>query len=373
MVTLLLAFVAANDANWVSFGGAGAFVPHKTIHMLGEDINITVFDDKVHVRVYFSFENKGPATTVKMGFPFDTVGWNEDLVRSFSSKVDGQAVAVEKLKNVPLKPGHEEGLEKGWARNEIYVKEVAFEQGQRRTVLVDYTTGRSYAGDGSLNDTYILMTGATWAGTIGTISVSVDWSNTKRTSRPDCLFRYADYKVKPVAWEQVGRTRLTTTLSHVEPDFNLDLSSVGGFFEVWMDGERLDSSYGAVGTYGHVLTGKREDPLVLIYGIGELMRKLAERERVQKKDGWMYPDIIERTDAPKTIVLWDGRKMTVRRGFVDADFAPVAEPEEYDYVYLKDLMAAIGGTFKWNAAMERIEITLPTRDEPIRKKGEGVR
>ena len=89
-IGVMAALVAMNDANWVSFGGAGSFAPHETVHMLGEDINITIFDERIHVRVYFSFENRGPATTVKMAFPFETVAWNKNLVRSFSSKTDGE-------------------------------------------------------------------------------------------------------------------------------------------------------------------------------------------------------------------------------------------------------------------------------------------
>ena len=360
IVTLALT-PTSNDANWVSFGGAGAFAPHKTVQMLGEDINIKVYDDKMHVRVFFSFENRGPATTVKMAFPFSTTNWNQDLVRSFSSKVDGKAAAIERLKNVPLGTGEFVIAADEWRRNEIFVKTVEFAQGQRRTVLVDYTTGRGYAGDGSLNDSYILQTGATWAGTIGTITISVDWSNTKATSRPDCVFRGMEIKPVPQQWQAVGRHRLTTTITDVEPTFDLDLSSVGGFFEVWMDGERLDSSYGAVGTYGHVLAGQRDDPLVLIYGLDKLMRNWAHREGVQRKDSWVYPRVVERTQGTHTIILWNGKTITLRRGFVDHKQMAVTAPEEDNYLYLKDFITAIGGTFKWDSDEERVLLTLPPK------------
>jgi hypothetical protein len=41
-------------------------------------------------------------------------------------------------------------------------------------------------------------------------------------------------------------------------------------------------------------------------------------------------------------------------------------------VYLKDVVEALGGSYTWVAEWERIDITMPTREKPLRKKGDPV-
>ena len=357
MIAHLLAAVLANDANWVSFGGAGAFAMHKTVHMLGEDINITLYDDKIHVRVYFSFENRGSATMVKMAFTFSTVNWKKDLVRYFASKVDGKAVSLERLKNVPIVEGEKEVLDEGWARNEIYVKEVEFGENQRRTVLVDYTTGRGMAGGGWLIDEYVISTGASWAGKIGTISVSVDWTHTKRTSRPDLAFYKRDGTEHEAQWQFVTNKLATTTITNVEPDFDLSLGSVVGFWNVWVDGKRVPSEHGVVGM-GSCIVGRPSDPLVRIDGLGKVLHQWADKMNFVETGAWVYKQFVETVEG-QTLVLQRGIRKPVARGVVDENGKPSRSQLLSEFVYLKDFIDAIGGKFKWNAELERIEITLP--------------
>ena len=216
-----------NDANWVSFGGAGAFVPHKTIRMLGEDINITIYDDKIHVRVWFSFRNDGPKTTVKMAFPFeDSVFSQEEIVKRFSSKIDGQAVKVVKEQISTFTTVGESFLKYGTDLSQpfAYVKEVAFEPGQRRIVLIDYVTAHGTVWDGN-SDEYVLRTGATWAGKIGMCTITVDWSNTTKLSDPSLKFYREDLSQFESKWTYIDSKRATTTISDFEPDFDLSLST----------------------------------------------------------------------------------------------------------------------------------------------------
>ena len=227
LVSLLSAVAPVNDANWVSFGGAGAFVPHKTVRMLGEDINITIYDDRIHVRVWFSFRNDGPATAVKMAFPFsDTVFSMEPIVKRFSSKVDGEAVAVVKERIEPFtKDGKDfKKLDYDIAQPFAYVKEVAFEQGQRRTVLVDYVTSLGRVFGGNIAE-YVLHTGATWAGKIGMCTITVDWSNVKLSNGPFLKFYREDLSEFKSPWTYISPTKATTTITDFEPDFDLSLSS----------------------------------------------------------------------------------------------------------------------------------------------------
>lgn len=367
MVLAALLLLGANDANWVSFGGAGAFAPHKTIHMLGEDINITVYDEKIHVRVYFSFENKGPATTVKMAFPFETVGWNDDLVRSFASKVDGKPVTVEKLKNVPLKMGDKDEFEEEWARNEVYVKVVEFGENQRRTVLVDYTTGHGHAGSGYQVNGYILETGATWAGKIGTITLTVDWTNTKRISRPALTFSKNDGEDVPRDWTRVSKRRYATEFQNVEPDFNLDLTSILGFWNVRLNGKDLSCGHGIVGSTGPLLAGTPPDVQMMAdEGFDSLFNEgHFNMDYFEGKVANAFGNFLTLRD-PTTLRDGLGRKHRLRRPAVESD------SHGFPVVYMKDLIEALGGTYKWDPEVERIDITLPTRDKPLRKKGDPI-
>ncbi|MCH7903000.1 MAG: hypothetical protein IH944_00365 [Armatimonadetes bacterium] len=213
-----------NDANWVSFGGAGAFVPHKTIRMLGEDINITIYDDKIHVRVWFSFRNDGPETTVTMAFPFETVAYSEPIVKRFASKVDGEAVATTRVAIPPFNKSVAEWAPEGYISSYAYTKEVHFKAGQRRFVLVDYVTAHGAVWDGN-SDEYVLRTGATWAGKIGICTITVDWSNTTKLSDPSLKFYREDLSQFESKWTYIDSKRATTTISDFEPDFDLSLST----------------------------------------------------------------------------------------------------------------------------------------------------
>ncbi|MGV3614678.1 MAG: hypothetical protein ACO1SV_05005 [Fimbriimonas sp.] len=63
-----LSLARANDANWSTFGGAGAFVPNRHVSMEREDVRITLLDDEVRVHATFWFRKRrrlrwaGPAT-----------------------------------------------------------------------------------------------------------------------------------------------------------------------------------------------------------------------------------------------------------------------------------------------------------------------
>lgn len=362
----MAALVAMNDANWVSFGGAGSFAPHKTVHMLGEDINITIFDERIHVRVYFSFENRGPATTVKMAFPFETVAWNKNLVRSFSSKVDGEPAKLEVLKDVPLTLGDKDMFEQQWARNEVYVKSVDFAAGQRRTVLVDYTTARGHAGSGFLFDQYILETGATWAGRIGTITITVDWARTSKVSRPSLTFYGEGGREVAAVWTEIGRRRRTTELKDVEPDFNLSLTSILGFWNVNLNGSPLDPSFGIANSTGPILSGDPSDPYFYEFGFADFFTPSGplDFEYYTGEVANTFGNHLELIDK-HTLRNGLGKNLKLKR--------PAVAYGDYEArIRLKDLIEALGGTFTWVEADERIDLTLPTRAKPLRKKGDPI-
>ncbi len=359
----------ANDANWVSFGGAGAFVPHKTIRMLGEDINIALYDDKIHVRVYFSFENKGPASKVEMAFPFeDTYQAQGESFLRFATKVDGVPLEV---KRVTLPPVTREG--RSWkeaghdiARAFAYVKTVEFSESQRRTVLVDYVTNHGYAGTGWRINEYILHTGSTWAGRIGQCTINVDWSAIKKISKPALEFYSLDGKEVEHSWTMVTARKVTVTLADIEPDFDLSLTSIESFWNVRMNGKDLHQYRGHSGATGPTLSGPSNDPWIYTSGIPDLFDEGDGRD-------WNYFEGSVANAFGNFVSFFDtwhlgdglGRRHRLRREALDWH-------EHEERVRLKDVIEALGGTFKWVADEERIDITMQTRTTPLRKKGDPI-
>ncbi len=359
----------ANDANWVSFGGAGAFVPHRTIHMLGEDIDIVIFDDKIHVRVFFSFENRGPATKVEMAFPFeDTYQAQGESFLRFATKVDGVAAPVKRVTVPPITREGRNWKLQGYdlARPFAYVKTVEFSENQRRTVLVDYVTNHGYAGTGWRMNEYILHTGATWAGRIGHCSASVDWSATKEISKPALRFVTLEGKAVEHAWTMLSARKATTTLTNIEPDYDLDLTSIESFWNATLNGKPLPLHRGHAGSEGPVLSGSSNDPLIYTFGLQSFFDEGKGRDR-NYFDGPVanaFGNVIKANDS-RHVSDGQGRKYRLRREFVDWH-------EQEERAFLKDIVEALGGTFQWNAEWERIDITLPTRAKPLRVKGNPV-
>lgn len=356
-----------NDANWVEMGGLSAFAPHKTVQMLGEDINIKIFDERVHVKVFFSFKNHGGKTSVKMGFPFSTVSWNENFVKSYSSTIDGKPVKSERLLNVPLFEQNKDTSDDNWTKNEVYVKTVEFDAGQTRTISVEYVTGHGFAGSGYVFDSYIIESGATWAGSIQNISITVDWSHTKNIGRPDLNFFSAEEenRISP-DWTMLGSKSATTTISNIEPDFNLNIGTITGFWSVLINDKQIYSWNGYYSDQGPCLTGDPKDPRYRIEGLPTLFPEWAKDMGVKEHTG--HPDFIGWEFSKNSIKFDKGTTLKLKRGFLTFDGVPTLQPEQTDYIYLKDFISSLGGKFNWNAELERIEITLPAKQKPTARK-----
>lgn len=348
-----------NDANWVSFGGAGAFAPHETIHMLGEDISITVGDERTHVRVYFQFENRGPATTVMMAFPFEATvqSGNDSPFPRFATKVDGQPVAVRRVAMEPITCDGREFKERDFniARPFVFVKEVSFEEGQQRTVLVDYVAINGFGGSGWVSNEYILRSGATWAGTIGLCTITVDWSGVKKISKPSLEFRKEDGALIPVEWTFESARKARSSLQNFEPDFDLKLTSIESFWNIRLNGKQLHPGHGVAGGSGPTLSGSPNDPYIYTYGLfeffddgtGEDLRNIRGPVANAFGNKLGIPDIRSISDGL-------GRVHRLRREIVGWH-------EYEERVRLKDVIEALGGTFMWAPEWERIDITMPTK------------
>lgn len=373
IASFVLLICSYNDGNWVSFGGAGAFIPHKTVRLLGEDINVTYTDAGIHVKVFFSFKNNGPATTVEMAFPFEDTQYSQsESFLNFVTTIDSVRVQVKKV-SIPIVSnffksyGFDEQY-KEFARPFAYVKSVHFEKNQTRHVLVEYDSAYGAAGGGWNLNEYILRTGATWAGTIGQCSITVDWTQSNEYSRPSLQFVRKDQSRFDNEWIFLSARKATTEFRNFEPEFDLDLTTIPGFFHFTLNGEPMGLDSGIAGAAGPVITGSPSDPLIASYGLeaffwdGNYVADYFIPGAVPNAFG----NYLEMR-ASSEIVDGFGKKHTLARN------PNLGENDEYLWrVHIKDLVEALGGTFKWNTEWERIDLTMPTLKKPIRKPGDPI-
>lgn len=165
----LLASVSAADDGWVADVGGPAILgaKHPTIRMKDETVNINVGKKVTSVSCLFHFVNSGPACDVGMGFPDDPQLEGDEVAKtifnSFTSWVDGKPVVCH-FKSI--------GAYKYWQ-----VKTVHFGAKESHVVRDDYTVNTGEGNQGAevydYYATYILHTGNTWKGNIGSVKVNI--------------------------------------------------------------------------------------------------------------------------------------------------------------------------------------------------------
>lgn len=196
----------ANDAS-LSTGGAPKLMNgHPSVTMESEVVHMLIGKEKVSVNCEFVFVNHGPATTVRMGFPDNEVFEEEEAgakltphLLSFDSFVDGKQTKTELIR------GDKQGSR--W-----HVKEVSFPANGRRVVRDVY---ESYIGSKitSRNSnvqlvSYILHTGASWHGTIGSTLCVVTFDRTDLPANlvPRLMEPMAKTKVFEKVWPSGAAT-----------------------------------------------------------------------------------------------------------------------------------------------------------------------
>jgi hypothetical protein len=296
-----------------------------------------------------------------MAFPFESTGYEsmkEPLLR-FATKVDGMAVAAERVK-IPVftaigKTFQHEGY--NLAVPFAMVKNVYFEEGQRRTVLVDYVIVRADVYGGRV-DEYVLHTGATWAGKIGQCTVTVDWSSVNTMGMPSLAFEREDSSEYPVAWSFTAPCKATATISDFEPDFDLSLNSVEHYWHVTLNGKRHDTWHG-MAVHRPSFSGDHADPLVLTEGLYDFFTESYSNER-EKASGPVANEFGNSIQVVSgtSIKTGLGKVTKLGRGVLHAGSGD-------ESVYLKDVVEALGGTFTWVPEWKRIDITMPTRKSQL--------
>lgn len=161
----------SDDAVIFATGGtARLMTPHPSIRMVREEVYVKLYPDRAEVDCTFVFKNEGKATTVQIGFPETKQGGTDmkpqesPMLDNFRAYLDGRPTTYRILK--AQKDDYDFAY---W-----YVRKVRFEAGQQRTTRVTFSAmlGANSIGEDLFE--YVLHTGASWQGTIGSGRIVID-------------------------------------------------------------------------------------------------------------------------------------------------------------------------------------------------------
>jgi hypothetical protein len=353
LVFLAPSIALADDANWSTFGGAGAFTKNPYIRMEREDVRITMLDEKVKVHATFWFRNRGAARSVRMGFPDETRILGDSkrgTLYGFRSTVDEKPVGVTHRR---LKGGSSDEYRSAW------VKTVPFARNGTRKVEVWYSADHGYAGSGWAFDTYVFQTGATWRGTIGHIATTVDWSKMRTRSRP---WLTLTEPTESARWTYPTAYSAHLEVRNVEPKFDLDLTTIDGFWNFRLNGRRIEQNLGLpIDGIGRVVTGPPNDLRVAADGLGRIFGRYLEEgsgntewaSPVSKRFGRKLTLV-----GKQTLVTGDGRRLRLVRP-ATGELGRALGKDQDAYVRLKDVFRALGGRYVYVPGQERVDLWLP--------------
>ena len=195
-----------DDGSVETVGGAVRLMKtHSSIRMVSETVKARIRPGIVEVDCEFVMKNEGAIDTVLIGFPDGAVGpymggGEEYEIEGFRSWVDGEEVVCERLPDADVV----HSLVGSW-----WTKRVDFPAGAVRRIRNHYAVSPSWhpmAPEAEADSIagyrffrYILWTGASWKGTIGSASITailegipIEWVNgtdpeARRTGR---VFRW---------------------------------------------------------------------------------------------------------------------------------------------------------------------------------------
>jgi hypothetical protein len=185
LVLGMLGRAGADNAALTTGGRPTVMDSHPSVSMQSEIVKLVVHWNRVETDALFVFANSGAACRVRMGFP-DFGLWAYDYkksrptttFRSYHSYVDGKLVKTKLVL----------GMNR---RDQWQTKTVSFPTNGKRTVREVYTT--DLGGIGARKPialaSYLLHTGASWKGSIGTASILVTFAPDSEVGTPiDVLF-----------------------------------------------------------------------------------------------------------------------------------------------------------------------------------------
>lgn len=322
----------ANDGWWSDSSTPYAFdQENPQIQLVREHVHLDLRNRRTTVTVTFLFANHGSATTVTMAFPETQKSLGSSLT-NFRSWVDGEEVDVTYRVLQEARPGVYEDSD----YEAVWLKRVSFNEGQARVVKVRYVQRNSYSTFGTRTFEYIFRTGASWQGNIEEIRVTYDTKNIFPMSAP--YFVQAGENRAMVPQTPTGKWTGKLLWHDVEPDFDLMVNMCPGKWKVEINGVLIDP--------GLFFAPPRSDLSDVQVPVGELPNVFASPQPFshQKSIAWAL--------AGRSIDLDDD---SLKRGVQVTDqFGP-----EIKYVYLRDVVEALGGTYRYDPKHEKVFITVP--------------
>lgn len=346
---LAVAGVVLNDANWAGGGSAGSFAPNPQVQMVAEYVNIRLFKSNVVVYARFVFKNHGNAKTVTMAFPDEGHSAYGPAISRLVSKVDGAVVRTERKSVQTISQT---------GKAYVWLKKVSFEKGQSRVVEVDYVARGAHTAHGYYNY-YTFKTGATWRGKIHKIECEIEWPQQNNVGKPelfatdkvDIVMDHRELKLPPVRWMK-NRARLTWT--NVEPNFVLYFHYVMGYWNFKLNGKEISPDYSDIDVDWLAIDRNGGDVLVNTGNVGGMFTD-------DSGDFWshrlckQFRNSVE-FEGNNSIRLGTGRVIRLPRQFQSRAKHPGEK-----YVYLKDLMNALGGAYRYDPRLDQVLLTLHTK------------
>ena len=385
-LALLSAPVCANDMQVI--GAAGTIRPmsgeNRSIRMVREFIKIEVHENDYDTIVDFVFQNDGPATQVKMGFPesgFGDIGGKPTAVgfRSFETSVDGKRVPAARI--LTSRPQSYDAL---------WVKTVSFGRNAVRHIQVRYRSPFALTSTGALKQgIFYDFTGGNWKGKVAESAFSITFHV------PGVYVTNGELRTGPDNRRAIPMQREGTTLRYTWRNWEAQANFCLAFARTtpnWLAFEPrklsgLNGSSavttvtvpGAAGPVEWFPNGLVRDGVtyVAMYDLGVYLWQWQGWKKGQEN-----APPIEEDDETNSVTLYGAsRKMTVRSGdamiMVDGkqggkwSAAPFALPQgKYQanlasrlYVPLTDVMKALGGSAQTFPRENRIACFLPKSSE----------
>jgi hypothetical protein len=341
MLLLSASSALGDDAAWTVVGGAGNFSHSKHVRMVSERVEIKLEDKRSHFRAEFMFRNEGPATSVTMAFPEENHGSpRKQVIDHFVSTVDGKSVPVHR-KVLPRSAGiHYAEYVAAW------LKEVPFARGQTRKVTVDYWAYNGDIGD-YVQNVYVLKTGASWKGKIDKAILVVDWSGLRGRSEPAFTWDGGDERRdKDVDATMVGRMKAEIVLLNVEPVYDFHILWTNAFWNFEVNGKTVEGT--GYLERDQIVAGDGSDPMIKVQHLGQLLPHQDAGSRSYEEE--LTPMLP--VEVANRFVGVDGKN----RLTIDGVPARLRRPIKDGMVYVRDLVQALHGTFRYESERDRVSI-----------------
>lgn len=349
----------ANDGWYVGTGGPTPFgSTHPSIQMLREDLRIDLRDGRADFDVTFVFKNHGRSTTVTMGFPEERGNLEEPDIVNFATWVDGVRVKAQRKSLMADRVNRQ--------YRAVWLKRVFFAAGGSRRVRVKYSTSISGNTSEQYFVEYILLSARSWKQPIMDFKVTVDWSRLRTRSKPEFTILR-----KGATWEVNGRKRRTMRLRNFTPNQNLVLDMRLGFWNFRVNGRKipqprlLKDREGRLVEPTGLIHGSGRDPFIdsermgLFFGVAE--RELSSEPRTWEE--WLGPNTRAVggifTVSEKGLAFENSRNVVHRIRTVLKNDERTGRDRQY--VSLRDVVRALGGTSRYLSYEECFEIRLPPR------------